>query len=73
MKKKCIFKCFAQGEWWYVYLMDFREFGVNYRVYKGRKWIRRMTFELKQNAICTAVNAATAGMDWCSFKVALEQ
>ena len=69
MKKECIFKCWAQGEWWYVYGIDYGLLGVRYRIYKGRKWYSHVTFEMKQYAICAAVNAVTAGMDKCYFLV----
>lgn len=69
MKKECIFKCWAQGEWWYVYEMEFGTFGVRYRVYKGRKWYSHIDFELKPYAICAVVNAVTVGMAGCNFKV----
>lgn len=69
MKKVCIFKCYAQGEWWYVYGVDYGLLGVRYRVYKGRKWYGRVTFETKPYAICAAVNAVTVGMKRCDFSV----
>lgn len=69
MKKECIFKCYAKGEWWYIYEMDYGQFGTNYRVYKGRKWFCHSVFELKQYAICAVVNAAMVGVGGCNFKV----
>ena len=69
MEKKCIFKCYAQGEWWYVYELNYGPFGLNYRVYRGRKWFEHSSFQLKQYAICAAVNVALCGVDLCSFKV----
>lgn len=69
MKKECVFKCWAQSEWWYVYKVDFRTFGVRYRVYKGRKWYEHSDFMLLQYAICATVNAVTVGMDRCYFMV----
>ena len=69
MKKECIFKCYAQTEWWYVYEMNFGVFGIRYRVYKGRRWFGRTDFELKQCAICAAVNSVTVGLAGCRFAV----
>lgn len=69
MKKECIFKCWAQGEWWYVYEMDFCRFGRRFRVYKGRKWFAHTDFESKQYAICAVVNVATCGIAGCNFDV----
>lgn len=69
MKKECIFKCYAQGEWWYVYRVDYGHLGVCFRIYKGRKWFCHSTFELRQYAICSAVNAVTSGMIGCNFEV----
>lgn len=69
MKKECIFKCWAQGKWWYVYEMDFGTFGKRFRVYKERKWYAHTDFELRQYAICATINVATIGIDGCSFKV----
>lgn len=69
MKKECIFKCFAQGEWWYVYAMDYGILGVRYRIYKGRRWYCHADFETMPYAICAAVNAVSVGLDGCSFEV----
>ena len=69
MKKECIFKCYAQGEWWYVYGIDYGILGVRYRIYKGRKWFAHVTFETMPHAICGAVNAVTVCMKGCIFKV----
>lgn len=69
MNKECIFKCYAQGEWWYVYGIDHGILGMRYRIYKGRKWFGHVTFETMQYAICGAVNAVTADMKGCNFKV----
>lgn len=69
MKKDLIFKCYAQGEWWYVYGVDYGLLGVRYRIYRGRRWFARVTFETQQYAICAAVNAVCAGMKGFSFKV----
>ena len=69
MKKECVFKCYAQGEWWYVYGIDYGLLGVRYRIYKGRKWFSHVTFESLQYAICGAVNAVTTGMKGCRFNV----
>ena len=69
MKKECIFKCWAQGEWWYVYGVNYGILGVRYSIYKGRKWFSHVTFETRQYAICAAVNAITSGMNGCNFEV----
>ena len=69
MKKECVFKCYAQGEWWYVYGISYGLLGMRYRVYKGRKWYCHVMFETQQYAICAAVNAVTSGMKGCSFLV----
>ena len=69
MKKECVFKCYAQGEWYYVYEFDYELLGVRYRVYRGRKWVCHVTFEMRQYAICTAINYATTGMNECVFDV----
>lgn len=73
MKKKCIFKCFAQGEWWYVYEMSMGVLTSNYRVYKGRKWYGHVAFQYQQYAIAAVVNAVTVGMKGCNFKVEEQQ
>lgn len=69
MKEKCIFKCYAQGKWWYVYGVDYGLLGTRYRVYQGRKWYSHISFETRQYAICATVNAVTAGMEGCNFSV----
>lgn len=69
MKKECVFKCWAQGEWWYVYEVDYGSLGVIYRVYYGRKWYGHVTFETMKYAIGAVVNAVTVGMDGCKFEV----
>lgn len=69
MKKVCIFKCYAQGEWWYVHEVDYGLLGMRYRIYKGRRWWLHMTFETKQYAICAALNCVTCGMGGFKFKV----
>lgn len=73
MEKRCIFKCFAQGEWWYVYEMSMGVLTSSYRVYKGRKWYEHVAFFHKQYAILAVVNAVTAGMEGCYFKVEEQQ
>lgn len=69
MKKTCIFKCWAQGEWWYVYETSMSILRANYRVYRGRKWYEHVVFEKQQYAIAAVVNAVTVGMEGCNFKV----
>lgn len=69
MKRECIFKCYAQGEWWYVYGIDYGLLGVQFRIYKGRRWFAHVTFETMEYAICAAVNAVTSGMKGCCFNV----
>lgn len=62
MKKLCIFKCHAQGEWWYVYEVDYEILGTRYCIYRKRKMWYCMKYERKQDAICAVVNLATCGM-----------
>lgn len=69
MKKELIFKCFAQGEWWYVYEVNYGLLGVRYRIYKGRRWFSHATFETRKFAILAAVNAVTADMRGCNYKL----
>lgn len=69
MKKECIFKCYAQGEWWYVYGVDYGDLGVRYRIYKGRKWFCHVTFDSVQYAICAAVNAVTVEINGCNYEM----
>lgn len=69
MKRECVFKCWAQSEWWYVYRVDCRPLGVCYRVYKGRKWFGHVTFETMSYSICATMNAVTVGMGEYEFEV----
>lgn len=69
MKTKCIFKCFAQDEWWYVYETNIGVLLSNYRVYKGRKWYGHIAFQYKQDAIAAVIIAVTNRMEGCNLKV----
>lgn len=72
MKRECFFKCYAQGEWWYVYGIDYGHLGVRYRIYKGRRWFVHVTFESVAHAIVTTVNCVTMGMKDCEFHLRKE-
>ena len=60
MKRECVFKVYAKGQWWYVYEVTLSEVNITkmYRVYKGRRWLNHIAFYLSRFAIEGCIGAA---------------